>query len=283
VLPGSGSDEDGSVVSYSWKQFSGPSTATMINESSAQAGAGDLVAGNYVFQLTVTDDQGATGTANLKVTVNSDNPNIPPVANVGEDRIIQLPKNSIVLPGSGSDKDGSVVSYSWKQLSGPSKATMVNSSSARAGAGDLRAGNYVFQLTVTDDQGATGTANLNVTVNSSSQARIGNLNTENSKETSENTMNSSTAVYNNQLAVSPSQFKIYPNPATDLINIEFNSQNLSSNSEITITDMNGREVFRKTVSSGTNIEQVSVSSLNKGTYIVSINGKQMQSGKFLKL
>jgi hypothetical protein len=168
VLPGSGTDEDGSIVSYSWNQISGPSTASLINSNSAQAGAADLVAGSYQFQLEVTDDKGSTATAALKVTVQSENSvtNIAPVASVGEDRTIDLPKNSIVLPGSGTDEDGSVVSYSWSQISGPSIASLMNPNSAQAGAGDLVAGSYQFQLEVTDDKGATATASLRVTVQS---------------------------------------------------------------------------------------------------------------------
>jgi hypothetical protein len=170
VLSGSGTDADGSVVSYSWSQISGPSTAIIVNTNSAQAGAGGLVAGVYQFQLEVTDDKGATGSAILKVTVNSgvslSGTNIPPVADVEKDRVIDLPKNSIVLPGSGTDADGSVVSYSWSQISGPSTAILVNPNSAQGGAGGLLAGVYQFQLKVTDDRGATGSAILKVTVNS---------------------------------------------------------------------------------------------------------------------
>jgi hypothetical protein len=164
VLPGSGSDQDGSISSYNWSQISGPNNAMLINPTSAQGGASNLVEGNYQFQLKVTDDQGATGTAILDVKVNSV-PNIPPVANVGSDRSIDLPKNSIVLPGSGSDEDGSVTSYNWSQISGPNKAMLINPTSALAGASNLVEGNYQFQLEVTDNLGATGTTILYVKVN----------------------------------------------------------------------------------------------------------------------
>jgi hypothetical protein len=164
-LPGSGTDDDGSVIEYSWSQISGPNTALLVNPTSAGAGASNLVEGNYQFQLKVTDNQGAASTAILDVRVNPAPPNIPPVANVGSDRSIDLPKNSIYLPGSGSDEDGSVTSYSWSQISGPNTALLVNPTSAGAGVSNLLEGNYQFQLKVTDNQGATGTAILNVKVN----------------------------------------------------------------------------------------------------------------------
>ena len=45
--------------------------------------------------------------------------NIPPVANAGVDNTITLPANSVTLSGSGTDADGTVVSYSWAKISGP--------------------------------------------------------------------------------------------------------------------------------------------------------------------
>ena len=92
-------------------------------------------------------------------------PNIPPVASVGSDRSIDLPKNSIVLPGQGSDADGQVVSYLWTKKSGPAGGYITDANVAQSGASGLTEGVYVFNLTVTDNQGATADANLTITVN----------------------------------------------------------------------------------------------------------------------
>ncbi|MEO8822158.1 MAG: T9SS type A sorting domain-containing protein [Ginsengibacter sp.] len=291
VLPGSGSDIDGSVVSYAWSEMSGPSTATMVNPSSAEAGAGNLKEGTYVFQLTVTDDQGATGTANLTVVVNSGSPNIPPVANVGTNRQIDLPKNSIVLPGSGSDADGSIVSYSWSQVSGPSTATMVNPSSAQSGAGDLKAGNYQFQLTVTDNQGATGSATLIVTVNSgTTQARIANLSDSSTTKLQATSLASTETTPQPESEMGASfknSLKIYPNPAEDFVNVEIYSTNNSSKETLIILDMSGRIVYRNefTSSAYNYKKQIDISRLKKGNYIISVNfnGSDIQTSKLIKL
>src|SRR6267143_2156136 len=162
VLSGSGTDSDGSIASYSWTKISG-GAATLTNANTANLTASGLVAGMYVFRLTVTDNQGAQGSDDATVTVNPA-ANVPPVANAGPDQTITLPANSVVLNGSGTDSDGSIASYSWTKISGGA-ATMINANTASLTASGLTAGTYVFRLTVTDNQGAQASDNATVTVN----------------------------------------------------------------------------------------------------------------------
>src|SRR5699024_4215235 len=89
----------------------------------------DLTEGVYQFELTVTDDKGATASATMKVTVNPA-ANKPPVVTVGKDVSIVLPTNTATLSGSGTDEDGKIVSYKWTKKSGPSSYSIVNSNSA---------------------------------------------------------------------------------------------------------------------------------------------------------
>jgi hypothetical protein len=99
--------------------------------------------------------------------------NQAPVANAGADKILKLPVNSTTLNGSGTDTDGSVVSYGWVKVSGPA-ATLTNTSSATLSISNLVAGIYIFGLTVTDDDGATGYDEVRVTVNAANLAPIAN-------------------------------------------------------------------------------------------------------------
>jgi len=89
--------------------------------------------------------------------------NEPPLANAGSNQSITLPTNSVTLSGSGTDSDGTVVSYSWSKISGGS-ATIVSPTSATTNVTGLSAGTYVFRLTVTDNAGATGSADVTVIV-----------------------------------------------------------------------------------------------------------------------
>ena len=154
----------GNIVSYAWTQTSGPSTATLGTPNSALASASNLVAGTYVFRLTIKDNNNATATDSLIVLVNPAI-NIPPVANAGSSITITLPTNTATLNGSASnDADGTITAYSWTQVSGPSTATLTNAGNAVATASNIIAGVYNFELTVTDNSGASSKAQVKITV-----------------------------------------------------------------------------------------------------------------------
>src|SRR5664280_2411624 len=164
TLSGSGSDADGTIVSYAWTKISGPLSYNIVNPTSSITTINGLVQGVYQFQLKVTDNNGATGIDIMQLTVNAA-PNQPPVANAGPDWTITLPINTITVSGSGSDADGTVVSYVWTKISGPSSYNIVNPTSAVTSINGLVQGVYQFQLKVTDNNGATATDIMQVTVN----------------------------------------------------------------------------------------------------------------------
>jgi gliding motility-associated-like protein len=160
TLAGSGSDADGSVVSYLWSEISGPS-ATLTNTGAATLTLTGLPQGVYVFRLTVQDNVAATGSNDMRLTVVA--ANVAPTANAGPTKNIILPVNSTTLAGSGTDPDGTIAAYSWLKVSGPS-ATLVDPTAATLSLTGLVMGTYVFQLTVTDDLGANGTSAVTVVV-----------------------------------------------------------------------------------------------------------------------
>ncbi|WP_346882329.1 PKD domain-containing protein [uncultured Algibacter sp.] len=98
----------------------------------------------------------------------SGNPNNKPIANAGPDTTITLPTNTVVLNGSlSSDSDGNIVSYFWELISGD-VVNIVNPNSVSTDISGLQEGTYIFQLTVTDNDGDTTPDRVTVTVNSSS-------------------------------------------------------------------------------------------------------------------
>ena len=163
TLAGSGADPDGSVTSYAWVKISGPAAGTISNASAASTQVIGLIQGVYQFQLTVTDNDGATDTDIMQVNVNA--ANILPVANAGSDRIITLPVNGTFLNGSGNDPDGTIAFYSWTKISGPAAGAITNATSASTTVTGLVEAIYLFQLKVTDNNGATDTDTMQVTVN----------------------------------------------------------------------------------------------------------------------
>ncbi|MEJ1237454.1 discoidin domain-containing protein [Chryseolinea sp. T2] len=90
--------------------------------------------------------------------------NLAPTVNVGQDKTINLPTNSVVINGTASDPDGTIVTYAWTKQSGPA-ATLTNANTANLTAASLVAGTYVFRLTVTDNGGLTAQDDVTVTVN----------------------------------------------------------------------------------------------------------------------
>ncbi len=176
ALAGSGADADGTITSYAWTRVSGPPTFILGTTNAATTIVSGLVHGIYTFRLTVTDNNGATGTDDVIVTVNAA-PNQIPTANAGNNIVTTLPVNYTTLTGSGTDADGTISSYVWTSISGPATFTFGSANAATTTLSNLVQGNYIFRLTVTDNNGATATDDINVTVNAAipvNQAPVAN-------------------------------------------------------------------------------------------------------------
>jgi len=105
--------------------------------------------GIYTVTLTVTDDDGATGSATDTKTVL----NRLPIASFTESAHNVSSNEIIYFDASGSyDPDGTIVSYSWDFGDG-NTATGVTTDHAYSVDG-----NYTVTLTVTDNDGATASA-----------------------------------------------------------------------------------------------------------------------------
>ena len=91
--------------------------------------------------------------------------NISPVALAGDDFSVE--EQALVnLTGSGSDSDGSVTSYQWSQVSGPT-VSIDNAESASASFSAPMTTSQLsleFELTVTDNQQASASDRVTVTV-----------------------------------------------------------------------------------------------------------------------
>ena len=156
TLDGSGSqDPDGSIVSYAWT-FGDTNTGSGVTATHAYTAPG-----TYTVTLTVTDSGGLTGSDTVVVTVVSPPPqNLPPVADAGPDRTVQV-SGTVTLDGSGShDPDGTIVSYTWAFGDGSSGSGETTTHTYSA------SGTYTVTLTVTDDDGLTGSDTAVVMVES---------------------------------------------------------------------------------------------------------------------
>ncbi|HEX5654019.1 MAG TPA: PKD domain-containing protein [Chitinophagaceae bacterium] len=147
------SDPDGVIKKYHWTKVDGPVSYAIAAPDSGTTMVRSLTQGVYKFELSISDDRGAQARDTLRVFVDAaGGTNLPPVANAGEDQIIEFPVNSCILNGSTSyDPDGSITSYLWRIISGPASYSIVSSNAAQTVINNLVRGTYFFELLVIDN------------------------------------------------------------------------------------------------------------------------------------
>ena len=119
TLDGSQStDEDGQIVSFLWEQISGTSVVLNSADQITTTFTAPNIEDNLFFSLSVTDD--GFSTTKDTVIINIINTNANPVANAGQDQVVDY-SQVVTLDGSQStDEDGQIVSFLWEQISGTS-------------------------------------------------------------------------------------------------------------------------------------------------------------------
>jgi len=158
------SDPDGTIVSYLWTKTLG-GAATITSPTSVTSAVTGLAAGTYKFQLRVTDNKGLKDSSLVTMTVFAVPPvNLPPTANAGTNTTVVLPTTRTTLTGSGTDPDGTIVSYQWTLQSGTGTYSINSPNTAVTDVTNLEQGRYVFTVTVTDNNGATNTATVEISV-----------------------------------------------------------------------------------------------------------------------
>ena len=166
MLRGSASDPDGTVESYRWEQITGPSVSLSNANQASASFVAPKVKGSQIlaFRLTVVDDNNATATDQVAVTIVG-KLNQPPNAQAGSAQTVNA-GDRVRLRGSASDPDGTVETYRWQQIAGPSVSiSNENQASASFVAPKVEGGvTLTFRLRVTDDNNATATDKVMVKI-----------------------------------------------------------------------------------------------------------------------
>ncbi|MCC6289324.1 MAG: T9SS type A sorting domain-containing protein [Chitinophagaceae bacterium] len=180
TLDGSGSNvTSGTITSYAWVKTSGPGSYNLVAPSDKVTEVKNLVAGTYIFQLTVKDSNGNTATSTVTITVNPAGTSTTLTANAGSNQTITLPTNSVTLSALNSKtSSGTITSYAWLKISGPGSHNIIAPSDKVTEVKNLVAGTYVFQLTIKDSNGKTATATVTITVNQASIITVNAGNTQ---------------------------------------------------------------------------------------------------------
>lgn len=153
-------DPDGTIVQYAWAFGDGTSGSGATPSHTYTA------AGTYTVTLTVSDNDGASDSVSLGVTVTVSTPqpgNQPPTAAFTPSALRPAAGTEVSFDASASaDPDGTIVQYAWDFGDG-STGSGVNTTHVYANdTGGIVI--YTVLLTVTDDDGATGTASVEIQV-----------------------------------------------------------------------------------------------------------------------
>ena len=139
-------DPDGDALQPVWLQTAGP----LVGLSEPYAATQEFIppqAGTYRFELRQSDGihLGAPQSHGFIISENQ-----LPVARAGDDKW-SIPGVPVMLDGSMSvDPEGKLLSYSWRQKSGPVAASVTGRDFPNPSIASDTPGQYVFELTVND-------------------------------------------------------------------------------------------------------------------------------------
>jgi hypothetical protein len=164
----------GAKVYYTQNGTEPNTTSTLYSDSNKPV----ITTGKLILKaIAVKDGMNNSATLTAVYTIVE---NIPPVASAGSNQNVTLASDlTVTLNGTASsDPDGSIASYAWECTEyakhadvvtayAPSQVTgmLNNANKATATVALRKAGTYTFKLTVTDNEGATGTQSVTVVVN----------------------------------------------------------------------------------------------------------------------
>lgn len=168
----SGSSSYGYLNALAIRTASNNELPAISNPTNPNAAINNLPEGNYQIILEVTDNMGASDIDTVHIEVLQQTINQKPTAIVTVDSVITI-SNTIELDGTSStDADGTIQSANWRMVSGPLQAVFSSPDSLFTFAQNLIEGNYVFMLTVYDDQGSGDSTEVALRVNAYNNAPV---------------------------------------------------------------------------------------------------------------
>lgn len=157
----SSTDPDGAIVQYTWSFGDGGSG------SGAAPSHAYTTAGSYTATLTVVDNTGASDSSSLGVAVTAGTAqpgNQPPTAAFTPSAVRPAAGTEISFDASASaDSDGTIVQYAWDFGDGGT-GSGVNTTHVFQNATSDQIIPYTVTLTVTDNDGATDSASVEIDV-----------------------------------------------------------------------------------------------------------------------
>ena len=149
TLDGSASHDNGNITTYKWLSSDGQ----IANGKNTQLTFHNQ--GTYTITLTVTDDKGASGSAEKTITVTK---NQPPKASFTINPNTGFAPLTVQLDATASTDDGNIAKYQWKTSDGQ------NAEGIKTSLTFSQVGTHNITLTVTDNEGATASSSQSITI-----------------------------------------------------------------------------------------------------------------------
>ena len=160
-------DPDGNITSYSWRQIVGNSVELSEENTAATTFVAPHVLKNntlLTFELKVTDNDNASDINTVNIMIKVVEHSI--IANAGQDQEVSEGKKVTLDGGSSSYSNGTITSYSWKQIDGKSvKLKDTHAARLTFKAPKVHKDSTLkFSLTVNNDEGKSDTDIVKVVV-----------------------------------------------------------------------------------------------------------------------
>lgn len=164
TLSGAGSsDPDSDPLTFEWRTIASPGgiPVSLAGAATSQATFTPTAAGEYEFELTVSDDELADRDT-VQVTIAA--ANVGPTVDAGADQAVTVGAAATVT-AAAEDPDGDPITFAWTVASRPtgSTASLSATNAASVSITPDVAGEYVLQVTVSDGRGGQATDDVKVT------------------------------------------------------------------------------------------------------------------------
>lgn len=159
--------QDGYLTSEDWSTFNSKiSGATNVGSIQSIGVYKDVVTGGILEFRGIKGD----GTTVISSLVGNDivlsaSSSIPTV-NAGGDQNISLPTSTVTMAGIATTAQGTIVSNTWLQTSGPGGAVITDATNLNTTVTNLTQGTYVFRLVSVNSFGLVDTDDVIITVSS---------------------------------------------------------------------------------------------------------------------
>ncbi len=162
IIKGEGSDADGRIAKTTLTVGGKKIAEVTAVPFTHTVPAADLIAGKVTIRLEVEDDKGAKGSDEIEIEVVQ---NLSPTCKITEpaNRARIVKEGGLTIKGIGTDEDGTIVKVSLK-INDDVIDNLPLPLDYRVEPENLSAGAYEIIMEVTDDQGATGSDKIILSV-----------------------------------------------------------------------------------------------------------------------